>query len=156
MSTQKTTGDYKIGKGRPPEDTRWKPGQSGNPKGRPKAAKCEPTDVVAILGEPLTVKTAGTTQRMSPFEVGVRQLAKRALSKNDLKAILEFVRLCERYGIMVPLPPPERCGRVLVVPKTWDWDEWLEVFNEHGPPPWPGERSGLPDECGVGPTQEGR
>jgi hypothetical protein len=79
---------------------------------------------------------------------------KRALNENNLKAILEFVRLCERYGIMAPLPPPERCGRVLVVPKTWDWDEWLQMFHEHGPPPWPGERSGLPDENGVAPTQE--
>jgi Family of unknown function (DUF5681) len=31
--------DYKVGKGRPPLSTRWKPGQSGNPKGRPKGAK---------------------------------------------------------------------------------------------------------------------
>lgn len=29
----------KIGKGHPPEDTKWKPGQSGNPKGRPKNIK---------------------------------------------------------------------------------------------------------------------
>jgi len=29
----------KIGKGNPPKDTRWKPGQSGNPKGRPKNIK---------------------------------------------------------------------------------------------------------------------
>ena len=48
MSTQKITGGYKIGKGKPPKDTQWKPGQSGNPKGRPKAAKSEPTDGAAI------------------------------------------------------------------------------------------------------------
>lgn len=29
----------KVGKGNPPKDTRWKPGQSGNPKGRPKNVK---------------------------------------------------------------------------------------------------------------------
>ena len=29
----------KVGKGNPPKDTRWKPGQSGNPKGRPKGIK---------------------------------------------------------------------------------------------------------------------
>ncbi len=29
----------KAGKGNPPKDTRWKPGQSGNPKGRPKNIK---------------------------------------------------------------------------------------------------------------------
>lgn len=29
----------KVGKGHPPKDARWKPGQSGNPKGRPKGIK---------------------------------------------------------------------------------------------------------------------
>ncbi len=29
----------KVGRGHPPKDTRWKPGQSGNPKGRPKGIK---------------------------------------------------------------------------------------------------------------------
>jgi hypothetical protein len=29
-------GTYAVGYGRPPDDTRFKPGQSGNPKGRPK------------------------------------------------------------------------------------------------------------------------
>lgn len=35
---QKTrqTGNHLVGYGKPPPDTRWKPGQSGNPKGRPK------------------------------------------------------------------------------------------------------------------------
>lgn len=26
-----------VGKGKPPKSTRWKPGQSGNPRGRPKS-----------------------------------------------------------------------------------------------------------------------
>jgi hypothetical protein len=30
---------YEVGYGKPPENTRFKPGQSGNPKGRPKGAK---------------------------------------------------------------------------------------------------------------------
>jgi len=29
----------KVGKGNPPRNTRWKPGQSGNPKGRPKGIR---------------------------------------------------------------------------------------------------------------------
>jgi hypothetical protein len=30
---------YKIGHGKPPVKTRWKPGGSGNPKGRPRGAR---------------------------------------------------------------------------------------------------------------------
>jgi Family of unknown function (DUF5681) len=148
MSDEKITDDYEVGYGKPPKHGQFKPGQSGNPKGRPKAARSTPTDVAGILAEPLLVTTGGTTRRMSAFEVGARQLVKRALSKNDLKAVLAFIGLCESYGIIAPMPPAEQ-GVVLVVPKTWDWNEWLQMFEEHGPPPWPGERSGLVDD-GVG------
>jgi hypothetical protein len=149
MSTQKTKGDPKVGFRNPPEHSRWKRGQSGNPNGRPKSGL---TDVAAILDEPLTVKKAGATERMSAFEIGVRQLVKRALNENNLKAILEFVRLCESYGLIAPPRPLEQSGGVLVVP--WDWDEWRPMFEKLGPRPWPGERSGLADRYRVGPTQE--
>jgi hypothetical protein len=47
MSSDKNKGkrtlvprpDYDVGYGKPPKDTRFKPGQSGNPKGRPKGAR---------------------------------------------------------------------------------------------------------------------
>jgi hypothetical protein len=154
MSAQKTKGDPKVGYCKPPEHSRWKPGESGNRKGRPKTTKSGQTDVAEVLGEPLSVKQAGTTRKMTPFEVNVRQLVKRALNKNDLRAILEFVRLCESYGIIAPPQPREQSGGVLVVP--WDWDEWRPMFEKLGSVPRPDERSGLPDEHGVSPTQEER
>jgi hypothetical protein len=156
MTDEKTAGDYEVGYRKPPKHTQFKRGQSGNTKGRPKEKKSEPTNIAAILSEPLTVRKAGTTRKMSPFEVGVRQLVKQALSKNGLKATLAFFKVCETYGIFAPLPLPARGGGILVVPKTWDRDEWMRMFEEHGPPPWPGERSGLPGERGVGPAQEER
>jgi hypothetical protein len=33
------TATYEVGYGKPPESSRFKPGQSGNPKGRPRGAK---------------------------------------------------------------------------------------------------------------------
>lgn len=33
------SANYDVGYGKPPKDTRFKPGQSGNPKGRPKGSK---------------------------------------------------------------------------------------------------------------------
>jgi len=32
-------GEYIVGRGRPPRGSRWRPGQSGNPKGRPKGGR---------------------------------------------------------------------------------------------------------------------
>jgi hypothetical protein len=152
MSDQKTTGDSEVGYCKPPKSTQWKPGQSGNPKGRPKTTKSGQTDVAEVLDEPLTVKQAGTARQMPPFEVGVRQLVKRALHNNDLRAILEFVKLCESYGLMAPPQPLEQSGGVLEV--ACNFEEWGRMSKEF----WPKEmaRRGieLPDEHGVGPTQE--
>ena len=36
MADDKDKRDYEIGYGKPPKQTRFKPGQSGNPRGRPK------------------------------------------------------------------------------------------------------------------------
>ena len=39
MSKDDKDADYEVGYGKPPETTRFKKGQSGNPKGRPAGAK---------------------------------------------------------------------------------------------------------------------
>jgi hypothetical protein len=39
LPSVQSKADYEVGFGKPPEDTRFKPGQSGNPKGRPRGAK---------------------------------------------------------------------------------------------------------------------
>ena len=45
----KSSGQYAVGKGRPPVATRWKSGQSGNPKGRPRGSK----NLITVLTEAL-------------------------------------------------------------------------------------------------------
>jgi hypothetical protein len=42
------SADYKVGKGRPPIATRFRPGKSGNPKGRPKRKKKVPSFLEAL------------------------------------------------------------------------------------------------------------
>ena len=37
--------DYEVGYAKPPKDTRFKPGQSGNPRGRPKGARNKKTEI---------------------------------------------------------------------------------------------------------------
>jgi hypothetical protein len=47
-------GEYEVGYGKPPKETRFRKGRSGNPKGRPKGAKTGPPDhdrLAAILLE---------------------------------------------------------------------------------------------------------
>jgi hypothetical protein len=139
----KDTG-YEVGYRRPPKHSRFKPGQSGNRKGRPPRRR-EALDVAGLLDGPIPVSQAGAAREMSGFEVGVRKLVSRALKDGDLQAALEFLRLCEKYRVIVPAPVPPARGNVLVIPKTWDHGEWMAMLEKYGPPPWPGPQSGLPE-----------
>lgn len=84
---KKPSGNYEVGRGKPPKKNQWRKGQSGNLKGRPKSKKSGSVGVAAILDAPVKVRTGGKGQYMSPFEASLRQLAKKALA-GDLPAIL--------------------------------------------------------------------
>lgn len=78
--------DYEIGYRRPPKHTRFKPGQSGNPKGRRKGAKNLKTDLAEELRETLIVTEGGQRRRVSKQRAMVKSLVARAI-KGDPRAI---------------------------------------------------------------------
>ena len=121
--------DYDVGFGKPPKSGQFKKGTSGNPAGAPSKRKRKPVDVVAILNESIEVKTSGGRKKMPAFEVGVRQLVQRGLKQGNLNAILEFFSLCEYLRLMPP-PPAQHGGGVIVAPKGVDFQEWFDSVTE--------------------------
>ncbi len=113
--------DKRTGYGYPPEKGKFKKGESGNPKGRPKAVRPGPTDVAQILNKPVTIRQGDVTREISSFEAGVRKQVSLALNDENLDAALEFINLCEKYGSMMPASLP-RAGGVVRVPKEWFWE----------------------------------
>ena len=77
---------YGVGFGRPPRLTQFKPGQSGNPAGRPRGAKNIATALEEELNARLTVTENGRRRRISKREVIAKHLVNKAAS-GDLKAI---------------------------------------------------------------------
>ena len=88
-SSRQRRGDYEVGKGRPPLSTRWKPGQSGNPKGRPKGAQNLVTIFYEALKQRLEIQERGKIRQITALEAIVKKLINEAL-KGNIKAI-EFL-----------------------------------------------------------------
>jgi hypothetical protein len=70
----------RVGYGRPPMMTRFRPGQSGNPRGRPKRARNLGTVVAAALSERVAINENGRRRRITKLEAAVKQLVNRAAS----------------------------------------------------------------------------
>ena len=77
---------YEVGYGKPPKDSQWKPGQSGNPNGRPRKSN----DFKKILGRELSDELAiiegGQRGRFSKLELVAKKLVHDTL-KGDLRAM---------------------------------------------------------------------
>jgi hypothetical protein len=79
-------GPFEVGFGKPPRSTRFKPGQSGNPAGRPRGAKNFAVAIEQELVTRVTVTENGRRRRISKREVIAKHLVNKAAS-GDLKAI---------------------------------------------------------------------
>jgi hypothetical protein len=92
MSAAKPPDDDKPGYGRPPRHARFKPGESGNQKGRPKGSKSFETLLVGVLGQKVSVRGARGTRRVSVREAMLMKFAENAL-KGDPRALLTLIAL---------------------------------------------------------------
>ena len=81
-----------VGPGRPPRHTRFKPGQSGNPNGRPKGSKNFATILQQQLRKKVTITVDGKPKRVTVQEVIARRLANDSM-KGTTKAMELLIRL---------------------------------------------------------------
>jgi hypothetical protein len=97
-----TKADYDQGFGKAPKTARFKKGQSGNPKGKPKGARSLRTDVLAVADLKVQVTTPAGVQTTTIQHAIMLAVAARA-TKGDVRAAQVFVRMLE-------LTAPDRIG----------------------------------------------
>jgi hypothetical protein len=94
----RTDGDeapYEVGNKKPPKRFQFKPGQSGNPKGRPKRSTSLEARVQKELSKLVTVNKNGKSVKMSKLDVGVTRLVDRFMT-GDLKSTAIILGLGKR------------------------------------------------------------
>ena len=89
--------DDRVGYRKPPRQHRFKPGHSGNPKGRPKGARNESTILREILGRLIGGQPSARPRRISVLEGIFLRIAEDALKGNTKSATF----LLNRYAALV-------------------------------------------------------
>ena len=98
---------YEVGKGKPPKHTRFKPGQSGNPRGRPKGTKNYSTDVKEALKTRVRITVDGKTKTVTRQRAAIEMLVQKAFSGND-KLLIELQRLAALHNDDEPVDVKEK------------------------------------------------
>ncbi len=94
----------KPGYKRPPKQTQFKPGASGNPSGRPKGSANLRTEISKLLSETVSIRENGKRKRVTRQEAMLLSLYDKAV-RGDVRAINTFANMTMKLN---PAATPER------------------------------------------------
>lgn len=88
-----------VGYKRPPVHTRFKPGQSGNPRGRPQGRRNLKHDLEAELSERITLRDGDRTIRLTKQRALVKSTVARAIKGDPRAQAKAFELVLRAFGI---------------------------------------------------------
>jgi len=95
MTKKASSGNYTVGRGKPPLETRFKKGKSGNPSGRPRKAPTLLDTVAKILAKTQEVNVDGERKSLSMEELFLTSVVQNGIRCKNAKSMmqtLEWVR----------------------------------------------------------------
>jgi hypothetical protein len=112
----------------PPLETRFRPGQSGNPRGRPRGAEGRKQIVRKIANEMHAVVEDGKPRSRSTLELVLLQLRNLA-AQGNVQAFRACNNLLERYS---PQETERRRGYMIVPKAAASPEEWVREWGVKG------------------------
>ena len=91
--------EYKVGYGKPPKASRFKPGSSGNAKGRPKGSKNLKTLIRRAMTSTIAIQEGSRTRWVSKIEGVVLRQLQDALKGND-RAAMAVIKMAIQMGLL--------------------------------------------------------
>ena len=98
-SRVKPERDYAVGYGRPPVESRFQPGTSGNPRGRRKGSKNLKTLIRKAMTASIAIKEGTKTRRVSKIEGVVLRQLQSALTGDDRSA-MAVIKMAMQMGLL--------------------------------------------------------
>lgn len=121
--------DYDTGYCKPPVHTRFKPGRSGNPKGRPKGRKNLATELAEVLALSVDARIGGKV-RKTPLGRAMIMAQGIKAAQGDTKAFSSICSAARSAGMLTPELNENQGGGVLLVPKPLTEEEWEKHMAE--------------------------
>jgi hypothetical protein len=96
--TDETSGDgFTVGYKKPPQHSRFRPGRSGNPRGRQKGVRNLGSDVKRTLEVPVRLNEQERARRVSTQEAALLRLREKAL-KGDARSLDQLLELAKTFN----------------------------------------------------------
>lgn len=124
---------YEVGYKKPPKATQFKPGDRGNPKGRPRGSLNQKTIIETVLAQKLPVRKGDKTVKLPALQVIAETFTVKA-AQGDHRALNAVVNLASKSGTWgadrgspVSSPPAEAATAAREVRPS---DRWVESLDD--------------------------
>ncbi|MCC6597653.1 MAG: hypothetical protein IT559_02555 [Alphaproteobacteria bacterium] len=110
------SNDYEVGHGKPPKHTRFKPGVSGNPKGKPRKNRTFEEEVQAVLSTRVPVTINGKKTYVTKRQLLLEQIINGAINKNPtmMRLALPLLRMSDGAPDFEILPEDQKTLQALM------------------------------------------